>query len=204
MNRRTLLKLVALLPWAGSTIAKALLKSSCPHGSVYIPYLPTEFPKWDRAIDGLSSAAKWARDMEWAWLPRGLVVPRAGQVWATVRDCRVDFRAAVSWEEQRTHAVALLHDFARLFGTAPLRQGERVRILSLDDPEKPLRVTFQPVRYEELHEAIVPNDVRSMPGYNGYELTVKTARSITDLHKEAGQTYFNEAFRLVEDAAEAA
>ena len=32
-----------------------------------------------------------------------------------------------------------------------LRQGERVRILALDDP-KPLEVTFQPILYQELQD----------------------------------------------------
>lgn len=86
-------------------------------------------------------------------------------------------------------------------GIAHLRQGERIRVLGVDDARKPLRVTFQPVRYEELHEGIVPEDIRSAPGYLGYELSAKTARTIADFQKGQCPTYFNEVFRLVEDAA---
>ena len=40
-----------------------------------------------------------------------------------------------------------------------------------------------------------------MPGYYGYELSAKIAKSIADFGKEPCEAYFNEAFRLVADAA---
>jgi hypothetical protein len=70
----------------------------------------------------------------------------------------------------------------------------------VDDPSKPLRVTFQPIRYQELHAGTVPEDIRKPPGYFGYEMSLKSAKTLADFVKEAGQAYFNEAFGLVEDA----
>ncbi|MGO8927498.1 MAG: hypothetical protein ACLQU3_11480 [Limisphaerales bacterium] len=200
MSRRTLLKLVALLPWAGPAIAKALANSQYRPGPVHAPYLPAAFPKWNRVIDGLSDAGKWALDIERSRLPDDIAVPRAGQVWATVRDCQVSFRVSISHQVSAADSARFLQDFARLFGVARLRRGERVRILGVDDPNKPLRVTFQPVRCQDLQESIVPEDVRRSRGYVGHELSLKTAKTLPDLGKEPFQTYFNEAFRLVEDA----
>ncbi len=201
MSRRTLLKLVALLPWAGPLIAKALAKSSFPSKRVYAPYLPTTFPEWNRAIDGLSDAGKWAMDIERSRLPAGLVLPRVGQIWVAVRDCQVAFRASFDYHAAQADPATAFRDFARVFGSAQLREGERIRVLGVDDPNQPLRVTFQPIRYKELDEHIVPEDTRKSPGYCGYELSAKTARTIGDFGKQACSTYFNEAFRLVEDAA---
>ena len=199
MSRRTLLKLVALLPWAGPAIAKALANSQTHPARVYAPFLPAEFPKWNRAIDGLSDTGKWALDLDRSWLPEDIVVPRAGQVWTTIRDCQVAFRISIDDHGPQTDPMSFLHDFARLFGSAQLRLGDRIRILEVDDPNKPLRVTFQPVRYQELQEDIVPEDIRRTPGYRGYELSVKTAKTIADFGAEPCQTYFNEAFGLAED-----
>lgn len=81
-------------------------------------------------------------------------------------------------------------------GRARLQQGERVRILTPDDP-KPIQVTFQPVRYHELHESIVPHDIRNTPGYQHYVLSLRTAYTVCCLREETG--YFHELFRLVED-----
>ena len=201
MTRRTLLKLVALLPWAGPALAKALAQSPCAAGPVSYPYLPAEFPKWNPTVDGLADAGKWALDLERSRLPKDLVVPCAGQVWAAVRDCQVSFHASIDHQGPCADPAKLLQAFARQFGIAQLRQGEQIRILGVDDPNKPLRVSFQPVRYRELHERIVPEDTRRTPGYRGYELSLKTAETISDFGQEPCQTYFNEAFRLVENVA---
>ena len=199
MSRRTLLKLVALLPWAGPAIAKALAKSHYRPGPVCTFYLPAEFPKWNRAIDGLADVGKWALDIERSRLPEDMLFPHEGQVWEAVRDCQVSFHASIDFQVSQADPAKLLHDFARQFGNAYLRQGERIRILGLDDPNKPLRVTFQPVRYQELHDGIVPQDVRQTPGYLGYELWARTAKTVADFGQEPCQTYFSEAFGLVED-----
>src|SRR5712692_497329 len=51
-------------------------------------------PKWDRTTDGLEDAHKWAADYQRSLLPPGVVFPREGQIWETVRDCEVRF---VAW-----------------------------------------------------------------------------------------------------------
>ena len=197
MTRRTLLKLVALLPWAGPVIVKALAKSQVPPGPAYSPFLPAEFPKWNPAVDGLSDAGEWVLDLERSRLPRDIIFPRVGQIWAAVRDCQVEYRISIEQPEPAADLAKLLQDFARQFGVAQLSQGERVRILEVDHPDKPLRVTFQPLRYLELQAGIVPEDTRQSPGYSGYELSMRTARTISCFGKEPCQTYFNEAFRAV-------
>jgi hypothetical protein len=86
-----------------------------------------------------------------------------------------------------------------LGGVAQLQTGEKVRIIDVDHPDKPLRVSFQPLRYAQLQAAIVPDEIRLQPGYAGYELSVKSAKTIADFGKDGPQTFFNESFRLVED-----
>jgi dihydroneopterin aldolase len=55
------------------------------------------------------------------------------------------------------------------------------------DPQ-PVVVSFLPVRYDELHDSLVPPDIRDTPRYKKYMLSVKTG-------------YFYEHFRLIEDVA---
>jgi hypothetical protein len=140
--------------------------------------------------------------------------PRAGQIWEAVRDCETRFQPLFSQHGPQTDTAGLpkgapamvvtypSHLFlaALIGGKAHVRQGERIRILEIADA-KPLHVTFQPLHYHELHQGIVPEDIRGMRGYLGYELSVKTAKTVVDFGKDACQTYFNEAFRLVEDTA---
>ena len=45
-----------------------------------------------------------------------------------------------------------------------------------------------PVRYDELHDSLVPLDIRDTPRYKKYTLSVKAE-------------YFHEHFRLIEDIA---
>ena len=49
-------------------------------------------------------------------------------------------------------------------------------------------MSFLPVRYDELHDSLVPPDIRDTPRYKKYTLSVKTG-------------YFHEHFRLIEDVA---
>jgi len=200
MTRRTLLKLVALLPWAGPAIARAVAKSQYQPEPAYAPYLPAEFPKWNPAIDGLSDAGKWVLDLERARLPRDTTFPRVGQVWTAIRDCRVEYHVSIAHSKALTDPAALLQYFTGLFGEAHLALGERVQIVEVDHPDKPLRVTFQPLRYRELQDHIVPENTRRSPGYAGYQLSARTAKTISCFGKEPCQTYFNEAFALVEEA----
>jgi hypothetical protein len=207
MTRRTLLKLLSLLPFAGPVISKALAQSNGILTPAYAPYLPKEFPKWDKAIDGLEDAGKWVLDIERAQLPQDIRFPRPGEVWEAVCDCEVWFRARFSkpWPGFSKVAAPMvvapdqgLLLRALLGGKARLRRGEKVRILEADDP-KPVRITFQPIRYEDLHPDIVPEDIRRILGYVGYELSLQTAKPLRDFAKGIGQTFFNEAFRLAAD-----
>jgi hypothetical protein len=83
-------------------------------------------------------------------------------------------------------------------GAARLNSGERVKILGVDDP-RPLGVSFVPLRYAELENALVPEHIRRRRGYSHYQLTAPTARTF-GLEKRAD--YFGECFRMVEDAAQ--
>jgi hypothetical protein len=210
MKRRTLLKLLSLLPFAGPVITKAIAKAGCKPRPVYRPYLPAGFPKWNKAIDGLEDAGRWMLDVQRSLLPQDFMFPSAGQIWEAVRDCETRFRPLFSQPGPQPDAEGFpkgapamvvthpSHLFlsALIGGKAQIRQGERIRILEIADA-KPLHVAFQPLHYHELHHGIVPEDIRGMPGYLGYKLSVKTAKTVADFGKEACQTYFNEAFRLV-------
>ena len=232
MTRRELFKFLALLPFVGPAISKAVVKSDFKPALAPrpYPYLPNCFPKWDTAVDGLEESWKWAAEIERSRLLSGVVFPRVGQVWEAVRDCQVAFRPQgcwqiPAWEKLRDGKAALRPGgwqlpiggkamFVMLGGRALLRAGEKVRVLGLDHLEKPLHVCFQPLRYEELHTGIVPEEIRRRPDYAGYELSLKSAKTTADstfewLHgksgpafsKHAPQTFFTEAFRLVNEVA---
>src|SRR2546425_1388647 len=130
-------------------------------------------PGWNKTVDDLMSEIsqgsrqqlsvtddefQWAVDYERSLLPAGTVFPRKNQVWQTVHGCEVRF-------------IAVFADQPARGGAARLPHGERVLILANCD--QPISVSFQPVRYDELHERIVPEDVRRMPGYRGYLLDQK-------------------------------
>jgi len=144
-------------------------------------------PKWNKSTDDIDSQdfAQRSQDYERSLLPPDINFPRTGQIWEAVRDCEVNF---ITWP--------LMGIFAG--GGARLRQGELVRILTLDDP-KPIWVSFQPVRYHALHASIVPHDIRNRPGYQRYALSLRTAYTVCCSREEKG--YFHELFRLVEDVA---
>ena len=141
-------------------------------------------PKWDRANDGLEDTGKWSADYERSLLPAGIIFPQAGQIWESVRDCEVNF-------------IAFIPKTILPGGRTRLLQGERVRILTPD--AKPVDVTFQPVRYHELHPSIVTQDIRHRPGYQYYWLSLRIARTVCCLQDEPG--FFRDLFRRVEDVA---
>jgi len=141
-------------------------------------------PKWDRKVDGLEGGLAWAWDYERSFLPPDMVFPRAGQIWETVGDCEVRFFAFIP--------KTILPS-----GRARLQRGERVRILT-EEP-KPIQVSFRPVRYQELHSSIIPEDIRNRPGYSYYWLGLRIARTPCCLDEEPG--FFHELFHLVEDVA---
>ncbi len=141
----------------------------------------------------MKDVVRRARDFERSFLPRGIVFPREGQIWEAVRDCQVGFLA---WFTK----AALVQELATpppkgplSCGPARLNRGERVRILSVDDP-RPLTVSFVPVRYAELQDVLVPEHVRTRLGYSHYQLTATTARTF-GIEKTAD--YFTDCFRLV-------
>ncbi len=145
-------------------------------------------PKWNKTTDDIDSKdfAQRSQDYERSLLPPDIIFPRTGQIWEAVSDCEVNF---IAWSPTNPIFPG---------GSARLQQGERVRILTLDDP-KPISVTFQPVRYHALQESIVPHDIRNRPGYQRYALSLRTAYTVCCSREEKG--YFHELFRLVEDVA---
>lgn len=173
--------------------------------------VPKDFPKWNKAIDGLEDAGMWALDCERSRMPTEIVIPREGQIWQATRTCEVAFRTHLNLhpagagqpKNVQKFTVLSREDFESYmmqFGTATLPEGERVRILQLGEL-RPVSIRFVPVRYHELQESIVPAEVRKLPFYAGrYELSVKTARTVSDFQNTARQSFFNEDFKLIEDA----
>jgi hypothetical protein len=170
-------------------------------------------PKWNPATDDIDTSDllrhaqdqfRQSQDRERSLLPSDIIFPRTGQIWEAVRDCEVHFFALfkpglpfgeLRWVpgERQPESTAPLP-----FGTARLSQGEGVRVVFVDEP-KPLTVWFQPLRYDELHTSIVPDDVRSAPRYSHYMLSLRTAHTACCSPDEPA--YFTEAFRLIEDVA---
>jgi len=99
--------------------------------------------------------------------------PRGDQIWEVIDGCDVQiqylFSAPITFS-----------------GSGRLTAGERVCIVTETTEPQPVVVSFLPVRYDELHDRLVPLDVRDTPRYKAYRLSVKTG-------------YFYEHFRLVED-----
>jgi hypothetical protein len=160
-------------------------------------------PKWNRTTDDIDYGdfCRRSLDYERSLLPRGIVFPQADEIWETVRECQVHFRV---WSHVSCDGVYFPHSAGQVqmapvifpFGKAVLQQGERVCIRFVDDEQKPLFVTFVPVRYEELLESIVPEEQRKTLSH--YELNLRTAPSLLSSRDEPG--YFTELFRLVEEA----
>ena len=142
-------------------------------------------PKWNRTTDDIDSndVLRCARDYERSLLPYDLIFPRTGQIWEAVRDCEVRY-------------IAWIPKTILPSGMARLQQGERVRILPLDEP-RPVQITFQPVRYHDLQEAIVPRHIRRRRGYSHYVLSLRLAYTACCLREET--QFFHDLFRLVED-----
>ena len=99
--------------------------------------------------------------------------PRKGQIWEVTDGCDAQiqylFTAPITFS-----------------GSGRLTAGERVCIITETTDSQPI-VSFLPVRYDELHESLVPPDIRDTPRYKKYTLSVKAED-------------FHEHFRLVEDA----
>src|SRR2546425_570391 len=160
-------------------------------------------PKWNTATDDIDTT-EWAsnlfrrvQDRERSLLPSGIIFPHTGQIWEAVRDCEVyfiaSFRRGSAFEELRWVPGQRRPDSPTppACGRARLSRGEKVRVLSTDDP-KPLVVWFHPLRYHKLQESIVPAEVRNARGYSHYRLTLRTAHLACCLQHET--EYFTEAF----------
>jgi hypothetical protein len=150
---------------------------------------------WLCTVDGidLEDFARRARDVERSLLPRGIVFPCEGQVWEAVRDCQVGFLAWYSKATLAQQPATPLSSGPLSFSPVMLNRGEKVRILSVDDP-RPLTVSFVPVRYAELQDVLVPEYIRTRLGYSHYQLTPTTART---LGIEKSADYFTDCFRLI-------
>lgn len=190
MRRRSFLGAALALISVAVSAASLALRSAAAQVSVVRRPRPMRLPptpKWNKATDDLDNNdyLRRVQDYERSLLPPDIVFPQTGQIWEAVRDCEVNWMAwpilarPIGWS-----------------GRARLQRGERVRILTRDDP-KPIHVTFQPLRYHELHERIVSRDIRNVPGYRHYILSLRTAYTMCCSREETG--YFHELFRLVED-----
>jgi hypothetical protein len=151
--------------------------------------------KWDSVNDDLDVREfdTWSRDYELRHLPPDTIFPAAGETWETTCDCVVIFAGLIKWPGKTKLPKVRLPsgDLARFgldkpfavfpFGKARLRKGERMRICDdVDMPgsgsPKPMMVSLRPIRYEELEASIIPKELRELPGYFGYVLSVSTAR----------------------------
>jgi len=182
ITRRTLLKLVGLLPLVGPAVVKALGQApTTPRGT----YLPANFPKWNKAVDGLENAGEWAIEIERARLPSGLAFPREGEVWEAVRNFEIQFWPRV-WQE------------AMKLEKVEIKAGDRVQVVHTDGP-KPVFVSFLP-----LNGSLPMPETQNSPGNPlRWDLQLKTARTVSDLVQNRNdQVFFLEAFRLVTDTTD--
>jgi hypothetical protein len=101
-----------------------------------------------------------------------LAFPRGGQIWEVTDGCDV-------------HIQFLFSAPITFSGSCRLAPGERVCIAPETTGPQPTVVNFLPVRYAELHDRIVPLDIRETPRYKKYLLS-------TD------PEYFHEHFKLLE------
>lgn len=101
--------------------------------------------------------------------------PRKDQIWEVIDGCDAQiqylFTAPITFS-----------------GSGRLAAGEQVCIVTETTDPAPMDVSFFPVRYDELHDVLVPPDIRETPRFKKYMLSVKTE-------------YFYEHFRLIKDAA---
>jgi len=100
---------------------------------------------------------------------------RKGQIWEVIDICDAQiqylFTAPITYS-----------------GSGRLTAGERVSVMTETTNPQPVVVSFLPVRYAELHDSLVPPDIRETPRYKQYLLSVRIE-------------YFYGHFRLIEDMA---
>jgi hypothetical protein len=101
--------------------------------------------------------------------------PRGGQIWEVTDGCDAQiqflFTAPITFS-----------------GSCRLKAGERVCIAPETTDPQPSVVSFLPVRYAELHDRLVPLDIRETPRYKKFLLSVEIG-------------CFHEHFRLLDHLA---
>ncbi len=101
--------------------------------------------------------------------------PRKGQIWEVIDGCDAQiqylFTAPITFS-----------------GSGRLSAGERVCVVTEATDPQPAVVGFLPVRYDELHDSLVPPEIRDTPRYKKYMLSVNTG-------------YFYEHFKRIGDVA---
>lgn len=144
-----------------------------------------ELPRgWNKTIDDLNAEmmrgerlgasgeeVDWAREYERSLLPADIVFPEEGEVWETIDDCDVKYGTLFAAPSSGG-------------GNARLQRGERVRILQLPDG-RPIMIAFSPLRYDELHTLIVPEEDRNCATYTGYHLWTKTVHFLAHFRRIA-------------------
>jgi hypothetical protein len=178
---------------------------------------------WNKTTDGPNDVdlILWLENYHRSLLPPETVFPRVGQIWEAIRDCEVGFEACIEWPRPKfgkqrlaDGSEVIMQEGGPVFqwgkgfppcpwGTAKITKGERLRVVEAPKVSshvgpKPLRASLQPLRYQELQESIVPQELRNLPQYKGYRLSVSTARPTWCVVQE--RVYLNEDFRLVEDS----
>jgi len=210
MHRRTFVKsaLAALALGLGATTAAVRaavvdiygkLKPGPHPGPIRLPPLP----RWNPATDDIDSGDFLCRvhDYERSLLGAAVDFPKVGQIWEACRDCEVTFQAWCTvggWEAPfcpTTSPVTQRILFPFRAGRIRLEQDERIRIRELDDPNRPLQVSFVPLRYDAFHQQIVPEAESRSASH--YVLTLRIAYTMCCPREE--RCFFRELFRPVEN-----
>ena len=87
--------------------------------------------------------------------------PSKGQIWEVIDGCDVEI--------QYLFTAPIIFN-----GAGRLNAGEQVMVVTETTDTPPVVVSFLPVRYDDLHDRLVPLDIRNTPRYKKYLLSVKT------------------------------
>lgn len=109
-------------------------------------------------------------------MPKGIRYPKHREVYEAVSDYPVRYSTFV----RTGHCAGVTFS-----GDSILPSGERVEVDDVSENPEPIKVLANPLRYDELHEQIVPASERYTPGYHSYFFEIPTV----DL---------NRYFRLIE------
>src|SRR5437016_2698410 len=123
-------------------------------------------PRWNMAVDGLEEAVEWMKSLQ----PANTVFPRVGQLWEALQDCEMFSMARFEGQPSKAQM-------------SRLARGEKVRVVGILDPS---HLRFVPLRYDELHNVMVPMDIRATLGYTAYDVIATTE-------------WFNKIFRVIEN-----